>query len=295
MKAIWAAIGLLTTAPATASDTGACRVERPADGDPKSHAARYFAKADAAAIDALLECLGDPDSAVRDGFAFILWSEGLRGQQVAPALMRHANARLQAMIAAPDDTAGFRRPFAALALAEVARADRIAPFLTDAELHDLAEAGSAYLRSVDDYRGFTAGEGWRHGVAHGADLMLQLSLNPRLTRGDADLLLGAIAAQVAPAAAPYYVHGEPPRLAAPVLYLARRPDIDDAAWAGWFRALHPDGGARWKEAYASDAGLAAVHDSTAFANAIYVSASESQDPRIRRLAPLAVELIKALP
>lgn len=295
MKAIWAAIGLAVTVPATASETGACRVERPADGDLKSHAARYFAKADTAAIDALLTCLGDPDSAVRDGFAFTLWSEGLRGQRVAPALMRHANARLQAMIAAPEDAVGFRRPFAALALAEVARADRIAPFLTDSELHGLAEAGVTYLRGVTDYRGFTPGEGWRHGVAHGADLMLQLSLNPRLARADAELLLGAIAAQVAPAAGPYYVHGEPARLAAPVLYLARRPDIDDAAWAAWFRTLHPDAGARWKEAYASDAGLAAVHDSTAFANAVYLSAAESQDPQIRRLAPLAVELVKALP
>lgn len=295
MRAIWAAIGLLATAPAMASEVDRCRVERPADGDLKSHAARYFAKADTAAIDALLTCLGDPDSDVRDGFAFTLWSGGLRGQQVSPALMRHANARLQAMMAGPDDTAGFRRPFAALALAEVARADRMAPFLSDAELHAFAETGSAYLRSVDDYRGFTSGEGWRHGVAHGADLMLQLALNPRLTRADAELLLGAIAPQVAPAAGPYYIHGEPARLAAPILYLARRPDIDDAAWATWFRTLHPDGSARWQDAYASDAGLAAVHDSTAFANAIYLSASESQDARIRRLAPLAVELIKALP
>ncbi|WP_077146359.1 DUF2785 domain-containing protein [Sphingopyxis sp. KK2] len=295
MKAIWAAIGLMATAPATASEASSCRVERPADGDLKSHAARYFAKADAAAIDALLTCLGDPDSAVRDGFAFTLWSEGLRGRHVAPALMRHANAQLQAMLSEPDDAPGFRRPFAALALAEVARADRIAPFLTDEELHGLAEAGATYLRGVTDYRGFTPGEGWRHGVAHGADLMLQLSLNPRLTRADAGLLLGAIAAQVAPAAGPYYIHGEPARLAAPILYLARRSDIDDAAWAAWFRALHPDDGARWQDAYASDAGLAAVHDTTAFANAIYLSASEAQDPHIRRLAPLAVELIKALP
>lgn len=298
MKAIMGALmaaAMLAATPAAAIGTDRCAVEKPADGDLKAYAARYFPKADTGAIDALLVCLGDPDSAVRDGFAFTLWSEGLRGKHAALALMRHANMRLQAMIAAPDDAPSFRRPFAALALAEVARADRIEPYLTESELHELAEAGAAYLRGVRDYRGFVAGEGWRHGVAHGADLMLQLALNSRLSRTDADLLLGAIAAQVAPAGPVYYIHGEPARLAGPILYLAKRADIDDAALATWFQSLRPDASPRWKDAYASDAGLAAVHNSTAFAFAIYVSASESQDPQIRRLAPLAVALIKALP
>lgn len=298
MKAIGWAFGvaaMLAATPAAATDTDRCVVEKPADGDLKAYAARYFPKADAAAIDALLACLGVSDPAVRDGFAFTLWSEGLRGQHLSPALLRHANRRLQAMIAASDDAPGFRRPFAALALSEVARADRIEPYLTEAELHELAEAGAAYLRGVRDYRGFVAGEGWRHGVAHGADLMLQLSLNPRLSRTDADLLLGAIAAQVAPAGSPYYHHGEPSRLARPVLFLAKRAEIDDAAWAAWFKALHPDGSARWQDPYAGDTGLAAIHNTTAFANAIYVSAAETQDPQVKRLAPLAVELLKALP
>ncbi|KTE46410.1 MULTISPECIES: DUF2785 domain-containing protein [unclassified Sphingopyxis] len=232
---------------------------------------------------------------MRDGFAFTLWSEGLRGGHLSPALLRHANARLQAALAEPDDAAGFRKPFAALALSEVARADRIAPFLTEAELHALAASAAAYLRGVTDYRGFVASEGWRHGVAHGADLMLQLALNPRLGRADAELLLGAVAAQVAPAGPVYYVHGEPGRLARPILYLAKRPDIDDDAWAAWFKTLHPDTSVRWQDAHAGEPGLAAVHNSSAFAQAVYVSASETADPQIKRLAPLAVELIKTLP
>ncbi|HMO75313.1 MAG TPA: DUF2785 domain-containing protein [Sphingopyxis sp.] len=297
MKRLMAAGALLAALPAavSAGDAPRCAVERPADGDLAAHAARSFPMLDTAGVDALLACLGDPDPAVRDGFAFALWSEGLRGKHLPPALMRHADGRLQAMLAAPDDSAGFAKPFAALALSEVARADRVEPFLTEAELHGLAEAGAAYLRGVADYRGFTAGEGWRHGVAHGADLLLQLALNPRLAQADADLLLGAVAAQVAPDASPYYVHGEPGRLARPVLFLARRADIDDAAWAAWFRALHPDGSPRWANAYDGDAGLSAVHNSRAFAQAIHIAASGAQDPQIRRLAPLAADLLKALP
>lgn len=286
----------MLTMPAAMAGQGsaACTAPRPA-GDLKSHAASFFPKASNADLEALAACLGDPDPAVRDDFAFTLWSEGLRGKYLTPAQMRYTLGQLTTMVAGPDDTAGFRRPFAALTLSEIARAERVDAFLTDAELHALAGAGAAYLRGVHDYRGFVTGEGWRHGVAHGADLSMQLALNPRLSRADADLLLAAIAAQIAPPGSHAYVHGEARRLARPVLFLAKRADIDDAAWVAWFQALHPDGSPRWKAPYASETGLAAVHNSGAFGDAVYVAASESQDAQVQRLAPLAAGLLKALP
>lgn len=290
------AVMLLAPAAAHAeTPASACAVARPADGNLKAYAATFFPKAVSADLAELAACLGDPDPAIRDGFAYALWSEGLRGRHLDATRMRQALAQLTAMASAPDDTAGFRKPFAALVLSEIARTDRIEAWMSDAELHALAETGATYLRGVTDYRGFTPGEGWRHGVAHGSDLALQLALNPRLARADADLLLGAIAAQIAPAASPYYHHGEAARLARPVLFLAKRADIDDSAWGAWFRTLYPDNNARWKDAYSGDAGLAAIHNSTAFANAIYVSAAEAQDPQIRRLAPLVAGLLRALP
>ena len=294
-SAILAAACLMRGAPAAmaAEDEAACAVARPT-GDLKSHASSFFPKASHADLDALAACLGDPDPAVRDGFAFTLWSEGLRGKYLTPAQMRYTLGLLTKMVAAPDDAAGFRRPFAALTLSEVARADRVEAFLTDAELNATTETGVTYLRSARDYRGFIAGEGWRHGVAHGADIMLQLALNPRLSRIDADLMLGAIAAQVAPISSPYYIHGEAARLARPVLFLAKRTDVDDAAWAVWFKTLHADDTPRWKAVNGNADRLSAVHNSTAFATAIYVSAAESQDPQIRRLVPLARDLLESL-
>ena len=290
-----AVVGLMLGMPeAMAGEGVTCTLARPA-GDLKSHAASFFPKARNADLDALAACLGDPDPAVRDDFAFTLWSEGLRGKYLTSAQMRYTLGLLTKMIAAPDDAAGFRRPFAALALSEIARADRVEVFLTEAELHALAQTGTTYLRGVRDYRGFTEGEGWRHGVAHGADVMLQLALNPRLSRADADLILGAVAAQIAPPGSHAYVHGEARRLARPILFLAKRADIDDAAWAAWFQSLHPDDAARWQAPYASEAGLAAVHNSSAFGDAVYVAASESQDAQVRRLAPFAAGLLKALP
>ena len=84
-------------------------------------------------------------------------------------------------------------------------------------------------------------------------------------------------------------------MARPILFFAKRADIDEATWTAWFGTLRPDENARWKDAYAGDAGLAAIPNTTAFANAIYVGATEAQDPQIRRLAPLAAELLRALP
>lgn len=291
---VLAAVGLMLAVPEAMAGEDACTLVRPA-GDLKNHAASFFPKASDVDLDALAACLGDPDTVMRDDFAFTLWSEGLRGKYLTPAQMRYTLGLLAKMIAASDDAAGFRRPFAALTFSEVARADRVEAFLTEAELHALAQTGTTYLLGVRDYRGFIAGEGWRHGVAHGADVMLQLALNPRLSRADADLILGAVAAQVAPPGSHAYVHGEARRLARPILFLAKRTDIDDAAWAAWFQSLHPDDAPRWKTPYAGEAGLAAVHNSSAFGDAIYVAASESQDTQVRRLAPLAAGLLKALP
>src|SRR5690606_26861123 len=98
---------------------------------------------------------------------------------------------------------------------------------------------AAYLAAVRDYRGFDDVEGWRHGVAHGADGVLQLVLNAQVDRAQVDALLAAVAAQVVPESAHAYVFGEPERLARPVVYAARRGMLDGDEWTRWFAALPP--------------------------------------------------------
>ena len=83
----------------------------------------------------------------------------------------------------------------------MARTDRIKPYLSEAERAELIQAGTAYLSAVRDYRGYDDKEGWRHGVAHAADLMMQLSLNPTLGKKDRQLILSAVAAQLSAAGA----------------------------------------------------------------------------------------------
>ena len=54
--------------------------------------------------------------------------------------------------------------------------------MTDEQLQQAVDAAARYLQSVRDYRGFDEREGWRHGVAHGSDLIWQLAVNPRTSK-----------------------------------------------------------------------------------------------------------------
>lgn len=233
----------------------------------------------------LLDCLGSADPMLRDGVAFEAWSTWLRAGLLDEATRRRALLQLQAAIApARADATGFSQPFAALVLSELARSDRKQAWMTPAERAVLVEAAANYVESVRDYRGFIAGEGWRHGVAHGADLLMQLALNPALDKPQLDRILSAVAAQVAPAGHAY-VFGEPERLARPALFVAARGLHSEAEWTAWFAkvAAAPEGG--WNGVFADAGALARRHDVRAFLLGMYVQARDSQQPAVQALLP----------
>lgn len=241
----------------------------------------------------LLECLGDPDPALRDGIAYDALAAWMRKGELPAETLRTMRNRLYATLAQPDKS-GLRWPFAALVLAEVARTDRVAPWMTPAERATMVLRAVTYVESVRDYRGYDPREGWRHGVAHGADWLMQLTLNPALDVPQLSRLVDAAGAQAVPKAEHAYVFGEPQRLAAPVLYAAQRGLRDEAGWTAWFAALVPrlgDPALAWRDS----AWLARRHDLIAFLQAIYVEADNSDDPRLKVLLPGVVATLKAMP
>jgi hypothetical protein len=245
---------------------------------------------------ALLDCLGDPDPALRDGVAYEALSTWMRKRLLTPATLAALRDRLLPMLAETDPR-GFRRPFAALVLAEVSRTDRMQPWLGEAGRDGLVQAAAAYLEGVQDYRGFTDGEGWRHGVAHGADFAMQLALNPALDARQLDRLRDALARQIAPPSAPAYVHGESMRLARPVLFIAARGTHDAAEWQAWLeRVASPAPLPGWNAAFGSEAGLARRHNVTAFLSMLYLLAQEHDDAASRdRLLPGLRSVLKEMP
>lgn len=241
---------------------------------------------------ALADCLGAADPQLRDGFAYEALANWMRKGELPPDTLRALRDRLYATLAEPD-AAGFAWPFAALVLSEVARTDRVTPWMTPAERSTMVLRAVAFLESVRDYRGFEPGEGWRHGVAHGADWLMQLTLNPALDGPQLHRIVGAVATQVVPPSGVAYVFGEPQRLAAPVVYAAQRGILDEAGWTAWFAALVPrlgDPSLAWRDPQ----WLARRHDLIAFLQAVYVEADQSADKRVRMLLPGVVAALKAL-
>jgi hypothetical protein len=243
----------------------------------------------------LLDCLSNPDPALRDGIAFEAWSTWLRSDQLGEATRRSALHRLQSqLVERGGDKRGFEVPFSALVLSEVARTDRIAPWMTPEERESLLLQATAYESGVADYRGFTPGEGWRHGVAHGADLLLQLALNPAYDKPRLQRILDAVSVQVAPAGQAY-IFGEPERLGRPVLAIAARGEYSEAEWSAWLSALAAPPARGWESVFDDAQGLKRRHDLRAFLLGLYAQAAESTQPGVQRMLPGLRAQLAAVP
>ncbi|QQP98586.1 DUF2785 domain-containing protein [Lysobacter enzymogenes] len=257
--------------------------------------ARRFALPDPAAQRALaqglLACLSDPDPELRDGTAFEALSQWLRAGDFDAATLRGLRDALYARLDGADGD-GFGKPFAALVLSEIARTDRIAPWMDARERAAMLERAAAYLESVRDYRGYEARAGWRHGVAHGADWLLQLSLNPALEPAQQQRIVVAIATQAVPASGHAYVFGEPERLARPLLSAAARAGWAEKRWQDFFAALGAKVGALDRSDYAG--WLGRRHDLRAFLLQVHWLAGRSEDARVRALGAAAEAALKRL-
>jgi hypothetical protein len=243
----------------------------------------------------LLDCLASPDPALRDGIAYEALTHWMRGGQLQVKTLRALLGRLQGMLGSTDPE-GFEAPFAALVLSELARTDRIKPWLKPHQRGHLVQAAADFLAGVDDYRGFAEGEGWRHGVAHGADLALQLIVNPEVTRAQVDQLVRAVLTQIVPAHAHFYRFGEPERLARPILFAASRGLHSSEELQQWISGLmNPAPLGAWSDAFASERGLAKRHNTMAFLLVAYANASLGTDEKMRALTPMLADALKQLP
>lgn len=293
MRKLLLLVLVLLAAPALAQD---CPPEGQSKVSLQALKALQFTLPDAAEkqklADGLLACLGDPDPELRDGIAYEALTQWLRAGDFDADATRGLRDKLYAMLD-QDDKQGFAHPFAALVLSEVARSDRIKPWMTPEERAAMVDRAAAYVESVRDYRGYIEGEGWRHGVAHGADWLMQLSLNPALDRVQLDRMLAAVAVQAVPESEHAYVFGEPGRLARPVLNTAQRKLLSKADWQAWFATLP----ARLGEARRDDHGawLARRHDLMAFLMSLYLEADQSDDAQIKQLKPAIVAALKQVP
>ena len=243
---------------------------------------------------ALAKCLPERDPVLRDSVGYAGIAAILRSGNVDAETVRALKSRLLRMLRA-NDPDGFARPFAALGLAEVARVDRVGPMFSQDERAELVAAATDYVENVRDYRGFDDVEGWRHGVAHGADLLMQLVLNTELDDSHLRPIVAAALSQAGAADGHAYIFGEGQRLARPVLFAARRGVIDDDEWQALFAPLATPPGESWGDAFSSTADLAILHNTRQFLLAVYASVAESTNPAFSGTRDAARTALSALP
>ena len=242
----------------------------------------------------MLACLADPDTTYRDGLAFEALQHWMRADQLSHETLLAIGDELQGWLTAPEGE-GFRRPFAALILAEVARTDRIHPWLTAPRRQSLLDASVAYLTNVRDYRGFDDHDGWRHGVAHGADLMVQLSLNPAFGKPELMRIREAVASQISPAGH-FYIYGEPGRLSAAIIYMAQRKVFTADEWAAWLtQVASPAPLASWNDAFTHNADIARAENVGAFMRALYINTKLDANADDDVLLPGVEAALRSLP
>ena len=244
----------------------------------------------------LAKCLGDPNPKVRDTLAFEGLSAVMRSGLLEQRTLAQLKSDLLAQALKPDGSA-ILASFTALTLSEIARTDRVKPWMTDAEREELIAAAARFLSGVKDYRAFSNDGGFVHAVAHGADFALQLALNSAVTKPQLDRLLAAIATQIAPKdPGVAYWAGEPDRLARAVLFIAQRKLHTEGEWKSWFETvMNPAPLASWDVAFSSEAGIRKRHNVRAFLLAILATASTSDDRGIRQLTAPARDSLKFVP
>ncbi|MEO0574551.1 MAG: DUF2785 domain-containing protein [Pseudomonadota bacterium] len=242
----------------------------------------------------LVACFNEPDPALRDAYGYTQFAAVLRDGGLTDETVLALNDQVSLMLKQPDSD-GFQQPFAALALAEIVRVDRIKPVFNNVQRSAIVKLATDYVINVRDYRGFSEAEGWRHGVAHGADLLLQLTLNPNIRDEAMPEIVNAAISQVPGYNKHAYVFGEPGRLARPVLYAAQRRVIANDAWRPLLMALARPNGAEWAEAYNTESDLARLHNTRAFLQSLYSQIAEVEAEAFQPFKNAVRDALRALP
>jgi hypothetical protein len=244
----------------------------------------------------LLACLNAPDPTLRDRIAYEAYATWRHNKSLDATTWRFIESSLLDNVNARNaDPDGVVKPFSVLVLAETVKVDRASPYLSEAERQLLLNAAVKYLVELRDYRGFDADVGWRHGVAHAADLLAQLALSPSFGKLEMDRMLAATTAQIVPAGAHFYIYGEDERLSMVVAAIASRELYTGEEWRAWLeKVVSPAPFKKWDEAFWSQAGLAKVHNTMSFLLALYAQTAVDKRGAVSQLAPMIAKAMQPL-
>lgn len=186
--------------------------------------------------------LAAPDPELRDAFGYTILARWIHreGRLDGDRLAALATTLLGNLRVAPVSASGdavFQRSFSALVLSIVIARDVRQPTLPPRLVTTIVDAACRYANEETDFRGWVDGKGWAHAAAHTADLLRWLARHPNVRARDQQRLLAAVAALVTRTHGTIFAYGEDGRLAAAVVAVVQRDDLDQAAWKAWAESL----------------------------------------------------------
>ena len=244
-------------------------------------------------LDQQIACLSSDIADIRDGIAFSMLSKSLRDATLPLNDVKHVHAEL--VRAFNDKThTPHHHSFIILSLAEVARFDRKTPFLNNNERKQLLEISTDALVNVDDYTGFSEDIGYVHQIAHASDLALQLSLNETISEPQLKALSQAIYQAINPSKIHFYHYGEPDRLVRATVYLMLRESMTLEYWSEWLTVAAQPPFSSWQEAYKTNKGLAALHNTQSFFNRLLVWTASSKNAKLTAINEQVLQHLKTI-
>ncbi len=184
--------------------------------------------------DELLDALCSPDPALRDEQAYPVLTTWI----VAGHLDGHLGGlgdRVIRLLAHPQIQA---RTFAALILAALVHRDTAAAVLDTPAVLRWRDRFADWWLAETDLRGWDDELGWLHAVAHGADVLGELGLSPRLRGEGLTQLLDLACARLLTPTGYVFAHQEDDRVALAMATVLSRPELPATAATGWLDAVH---------------------------------------------------------
>jgi hypothetical protein len=193
-------------------------------------------------VDELLDALCSPDPALRDEQAYPVLTAWIMAGHLDGQLTR-LGERVMGLLAHPQIQA---RTFAALTLAALVHRDTTAAVLDTQSLLRWTDRFAHWWLAETDLRGWDDQLGWLHAMAHGADVIGELGLSPRLGGDDLARLLDLACARLLAPTSYVFAHQEDDRTALAMATILARSELTAAAATGWlgpvrryFEASHP--------------------------------------------------------
>ena len=238
-----------------------------------------------------------PDPVLRDEIGYEVSARWIAGGRLSVADLRELLqlhlAHLHTGLGQGESDGVFLRSFSALHLSLLIARDKTQPFLEEADVRQLVSAISKLLHEEHDRRGWVAGKGWAHPIAHAADAAKFLARQRFLDAPEvAQLFAGLEAGLEGPNA-----WGENDRLAAAAQSLCVRDEFDTEAFVARCGVWIQDAGSVWRVTPFDAQLFRRTENRKQFLRALYVRYSADPEPTERKteIAQQAIDTLARMP